>query len=42
MDKYLEETKLLNFSSICISDLIKKERWMQLSDYNKIFKIYYF
>ncbi|MDB1968064.1 MAG: transglutaminase-like domain-containing protein [Clostridium sp.] len=40
MDKYLEETKLLNFSSICISDLIKKERWMQLSDYNKIFKIY--
>ncbi|WP_434219221.1 transglutaminase-like domain-containing protein [Clostridium tertium] len=40
MDKYLEETKLLNFSSICISDLIRKQRWMQLSDYNKIFKIY--
>ncbi|WP_370836116.1 transglutaminase-like domain-containing protein [Clostridium tertium] len=40
MDKYLEETKLLNFSAICISDVIKKERWMQLSDYNKILKIY--
>lgn len=40
MDKYLEETKLLNFSSICISDLIRKQRWMQLSDYNKILKIY--
>ncbi|WP_456151848.1 hypothetical protein [Clostridium tertium] len=40
MDKYLEETKLLNFSAICISDVIKKERWMELSDYNKILKIY--
>lgn len=25
MDKYLEETKLLNFSAICISDVIKKK-----------------
>lgn len=40
MDKYLEETKLLNFSAICISDVIKKERWMELSEYNKILKIY--
>lgn len=40
MKSYLEETKLLNFSASCISNLIEKEKWMQLSDYDKILKIY--
>ncbi|WP_458339755.1 transglutaminase-like domain-containing protein [Clostridium mucosae] len=40
MMRYLEETKLLNFSASCISSLIEKEKWIKLSDYDKILKIY--
>lgn len=42
MDKYLEKTRLLNFSSRSISELINKKQWRKLNDYDKILKIYNF
>lgn len=40
MERYLEETKLLDFSSDCIRKLVEEKQWRNLSDYNKIFEIY--
>ncbi len=41
-DKYLEETKLLDYSSKIIQDLIQKREWMELSDKEKIKNVYNF
>lgn len=42
MDKYLRETKLLNFSHPDIESLIENRGWKRLSDFEKIGSIYYF
>lgn len=40
MERYLEETRLLDFSSEDIKNLIAREEWTGLKDYDKILKIY--
>lgn len=42
MEKYLEETELVDFLGDCINKLIDKKQWRNLDDYNKILKIYNF
>ncbi len=42
MNKYLKETKLLNYSSKSIQDLIQEKKWKDLDDFNKIKEIYNF
>lgn len=42
MDKYLEETRLLNFRHESIQQLIRKKEWQQLNQYNQIEAIYNF
>lgn len=42
MDKYLEETSLLNFRHKSIQQLICEKEWQQLNQYNQIEAIYNF
>lgn len=42
MNKYLKETKLLDYNNKNIQELIKKRNWKFLDDYQKIEKIYNF
>ncbi len=42
MDKYLAETKMLDFNSVEIANLIVTRKWNQLDDFNKIKSIYEF
>lgn len=42
MNKYLEETKMLNFSNHQIQLLIKSKKWQTLDEFNKIKAIYEF
>lgn len=42
MGKYLDETKLLNYSNIKIQELIKERKWLNLNDVNKVKAIYNF
>lgn len=42
MDKYLRETKILDFNDPCLDDLIKNKKWKNLSNYEKIGSIYDF
>lgn len=37
---HLEETKLLDFSNESINNLIKREDWIGLGDYDKVYRIY--
>ncbi len=41
-NKYLEETKMLNFKADSIQDLIKNRKWLELDDYHKIGGVYDF
>lgn len=40
MNQYLLETKLLDYNSIEIQELIKERRWLEISDKEKILYIY--
>lgn len=40
MDKYLEETPMLNFSHKSIQELIKNRKWQELDEFNRIKEIY--
>ena len=40
MNKYLKETKLLDYNNENIQNLIKSRNWKSLDDYQKIEKIY--
>ncbi|UTW66106.1 transglutaminase family protein [bacterium SCSIO 12643] len=42
MEKYLEETALLNFSHHSIEALIKSKEWDQLNEFDKVQKVYNF
>lgn len=42
MNKYLKETKLLDYNNENIQNLIKSRNWKSLDDYQKIEKIYNF
>ena len=42
MEKYLRETKLLDFSHLDIKELIQNRNWKDLSEYEKIGSIYHF
>lgn len=42
MDKYLKETKLLDYNNENIQNLIKNRNWESLDNYHKIEKIYNF
>lgn len=42
MKKYLNETKLLDFSHPDIEKLVKTQRWRDLNEYDKIGSIYHF
>jgi hypothetical protein len=42
MDKYLRETKILDYSHPSIDELIQNRNWKDLSEYEKIGSIYYF
>ncbi len=42
MEKYLKETKILNFSNPDIDELIQNRNWQVLSEYEKIGSIYHF
>ena len=42
MNKYLRETKILNYSNKDFIELSKKKSWDQYDDYNKIKLIYNF
>lgn len=42
MNKYLKETQILNFNDSSIQSLIKRNRWQDEDDFNKILKIYNF
>ena len=42
MDKYLKETKILNFTHSDIKELIQKRNWKALPEYEKIGSIYHF
>lgn len=39
---YLKETKLLNYNSADIQELVAKKKWQELADYQKIKEIYEF
>ncbi len=41
-DRYLKETPLLNYSSVLIKELIDKNKWEDLDDFNKIRETYLF
>ena len=40
MDILLQETKMLDYSSPQILDLLRERRWNELDDFNKIKQIY--
>ena len=42
LERYLRETKLLNYSCITIQKLINERKWKQLDDFNKIKATYSF
>lgn len=42
MEEYLKETKMLNFNSAKISDLVRKKGWLELDEFHKIKNIYEF
>ncbi len=42
MNKYLQETQMLNFSDSSIQRLIKEKQWLNDNDFQKIQKIYNF
>lgn len=42
MNKYLQETKMLNFSHYSVQRLIKEKQWLNDNDFQKIQKIYNF
>lgn len=42
MNKYLQETKMLNFSNSSIQRLIKEKQWLNDNDFQRIQKIYNF
>lgn len=42
MEEYLKETKMLNFNSAKISDLIREKGWLELDEFHKIKNIYEF
>jgi hypothetical protein len=42
MNKYLQETKMLNFSHTSIQKLIKENKWLNDNDFQKVKKIYNF
>ena len=42
MNKYLQETQMLNFSNSSIQRLIKEKQWLNDNDFQKIQKIYNF
>lgn len=42
MNKYLEETQMLNFSNSSIQKLVEEKKWANEDDFNKILKIYNF
>ena len=42
IDKYLKETKILNYSHPALGALVKKKQWENLSEYDKIGAIYGF
>ncbi len=42
MDRYLQETKMLNYNSFSIQNLVKQRGWNTLDDFNKIKKVYNF
>ncbi|HFC30991.1 MAG TPA: transglutaminase family protein [Oceanospirillales bacterium] len=42
MEKYLKETKILDFSHPNINELIESKKWESLSEYEKIGSIYHF
>lgn len=41
-NKYLEKTKMLNYGCVSIQALIKRHKWLELDDYQKIGAIYDF
>ncbi len=40
MEKYLEETPMLNYSEGSIQELIKNRKWQELDEFNRIKEIY--
>ena len=42
MEEYLKETKMLNFNSAKISDLVRGKGWLELDEFHKIKNIYEF
>lgn len=36
MEEYLKETKMLNFNSAKISDLVRGKGWLELDEFHKI------
>ena len=42
MERYLKETKMLNYSNSRIQQLIKKRKWNALDDFQRIKAIYNF
>ncbi|WP_296561395.1 transglutaminase-like domain-containing protein [uncultured Acetobacterium sp.] len=42
MNKYLQETQMLNFNHSSIQRLVKKQRWTNGDDFHKILEIYNF
>ncbi|WP_151812348.1 transglutaminase-like domain-containing protein [Acinetobacter bereziniae] len=42
MNKFLEETKMLNFKDPLIEDLIKQRKWGELNEIDKVINIYNF
>lgn len=42
MEEYLKETKMLNFYSAKISDLVREKGWLELDEFHKIKNIYEF
>lgn len=42
MEEYLKETKMLNFNSAKISDLVREKGWLELDEFHKIKNIYEF
>lgn len=42
MEEYFKETKMLNFNSAKISDLVREKGWLELDEFHKIKNIYEF
>lgn len=42
MDKYLKETKMLNYSNENIQQLIRERRWKNINEFERLKSIYDF